>query len=692
MGRSTNQRQPFSRLPVPGTHAAIQPVISDIYDKLSTIPQNLANQVQSQFDALKTQIVNGTVTTSAVPGGASGGGGGSKVLDISGATGLAANPQYSYIPALLSLPDSTPGSSVYTQDGLVVEVTTAPYVSGQFYRYDATTMVWTLLTGGGGGSVIIDTNANRDINYPPVSTPTGSLYIDNDRQAIYYNSGLAWVLVAGLGFGPSASKYLDLGANDVGFTWYGTDNFTIYVWDGTVWAVVTQQSALAGSHGDRISYGNGTVAGSVLTATSGPAFMSYWVGSRIGIGGFLFTITIVTDATHLTVSGTPTAGGTSWYFSLFPAINYLQGTVYSETDRQTIYVVGTGSGVCNLSHFLVTWISGPYFSPYWIGQSIIINGIGYIVGSATLTSIGLLNDSGLISTGLSWVIGKSVWFYETGIYHAGTSSKPTDLNAYSDLGFMFHDTTVLVTYFGVKETAFSTLALYLAWFDGIESLTFSAWGARTFYASDAGYQVRISDYEHEIVWTGSTWRFAPGDASKYLVHSIDGNPPNGGVWHLCDGSSVNVFEVVGGVPQVNAFTLPDLTTAAIFRGGAYTGTIDPATSPTFTGGTVTTDPNTTDHTHSVAITSGNESATHNHSLSSTTVVLYTGAGSPTVAANPTPGTGTESATHTHSVSGTSGGESATHDHDVDLSSATIDPLTVGHGMPASIALQSYCRQ
>lgn len=502
----------------------MQPVVSDIYDKLSIIPANLAQQFQVQFNALKAQITNATnqataqAASTVVPASGGGGGGG----------GIIPGPP-------------TPTGDI---------------------------------------TVIVDTFANRDVNYPPSSYATGTLYVTNDRQTIYYNSSIAWTLVAGMGFGLLASRYNDLGVNDSGWVWYATDLNSISVWDGTAWIVISTESVLAGTHGDRISYGNATVAGSVVTATSGLDFQSYWVGNQISIGGVLFKISVVTDSTHLTVIGTPTAGATVWYFSLFPATQYPRGELYIETDRQVMYTVGVGSGTCNLSHFLVSWVSGPFFSGYWVGQTITINGIDYEIGTATLTAIGLVNDSGLVSSGLAWTLADSVWYYEVGTYHAGTVNKPVDLNPYSDLGFQFHDTTVGVQYYGVLEAAYSATTLYLAWMAGTEPMTYAAFTGRTFYASDGGYTVDITDYEHTIIWDGANWRWSPGDGSKYFQDS-DGTQPNGGVWQLCDGSTVNVMIITAGVVSLLSFTTPDTTGATFFRGGAYTGVVSPTSAPTF---------------------------------------------------------------------------------------------------------------
>lgn len=664
----------------------MQPVVSDLYDKLSAVPQNLAGEFQSQFDSLTAQI-----------------------------------------KALQSAASSAATTSATT--------VTLPTSGGSSVTVSSTVTVFT------------DVFVVRDINYPATSQATGSLYVTTDRQAVYYDNGLSWVLISGVAYGVDASKYADLGANDAGYVWYATDINTVWLWNGTSWLRITSQSVLTGTHYDRISYGNGNVAGVTLTATSGPSFQPYWVGTKIGIGGVLFTIATYISSTQITLTAAPTAGATTWYMSLFPVFNYTRGEIYIETDRQVLYNIGSGAGTCNLNNFLVTWVSGPFFSPYWIGQTITVNGNNYVVDSATLTSIGLHTSSGTVATGVSWSIPNSVWYYQVGVYHAGTVNKPTDLNPYSDLGFIWHDTTALVSYYGVKETAYSSSVLYFAWLDGLESMTYSAFTGRTFYPSDAGYTVNITDYAHTIIWNGSGWRFAPGDGSKYFQDS-DGTPPNGGVWQLCDGTTVNVFIITAGVVSLLSFTTPDTTSSVFFRGGAYNGIVDPTSAPTFSSSGFTVSTETATHTHSfsaaptstesaghthgvTAIVMATENATHNHSIAglgtSNELTNHTHTNATTANAQAGAGvvvpltlsiesafhghtligtTATESATHAHALSGTTDGTSNTHTHLFTAASSTesathshtltgtgsVGAPIVGAGAPRSIAFQRYLRR
>lgn len=684
------------------------PVVNDLYDKLASTSASIQS-AQSQFDALQQQIkasqaaqnttqVGSSTSSSGGSGGSSGGGSG--VLSIQGATGRAANPQYSFIQVVPTLPSAQPGSNVYTQDGLVIEVGAAN-TAGLFYRYNAGAAQFVLISGN--VKVIVDIHTNRNPNYPAYTQPLGALFVETDRQAIYMDNGQNWVLIAGIGVGLDASKYGDLGTTDTGYLWFSTDSSVVYYWSGTSWVVVTQRSALCGPHFDRISFGNGTVSGSTLTATTGPGFQSYWVGNKIGIGGVLFVIATVTDSTHIIVTGTPTAGATTWEMSLYPSVQYGKGTAFCETDRTTVYTVAGASGVVNLSHFAVTWVSGVHFTAYSAGSTISINNVLYVVASATRTALTLTTDSGLVSTNLNYAITQGAWFYIAGIYHSGTGNKPTDLFIATDTGFEFFDESVLVSYYGVSESAFSADALYLAYKEGLLSVTFATFGGMTFHASDAGYEIRITDYEHTIIYSGSTWRFATGDNSKYAVISIDGNPPQGGVWHLCDGSSVNIFTIVAGVPTVSSFTLPDLRSDVFIRGGTYTGSVDPTSSPTFsasgfafagtpatlTGSFVGTALGTHAHVSPIGfnggttgIMTGDFAAATTQSISKTfTVASSSGSAAFFNTSAASAGTPAGSITiNSYTPAGTISG------------SGTVSAPIVGVGAPKSIAVQWYCRQ
>lgn len=172
---SGTTRQPFSRLSVPSSHGAMVPVVSDIYDKLSLLPQNLAAQFQLQLDAFKSQV--------------------------QGASDAAKAAQEAV--ASIGSGGSGSGSTVVT----------------------------------GVPTIYSDSHAVRDINYPASAGPYASLYCENDRQTIYYTNTLQWVLIAGFGTGVLADRYNDLGTFDSGFFWI-TNTGIVYQWNGTDWIYI----------------------------------------------------------------------------------------------------------------------------------------------------------------------------------------------------------------------------------------------------------------------------------------------------------------------------------------------------------------------------------------------------------------------------------------------------------------------
>jgi hypothetical protein len=62
---------------------------------------------------------------------------------------------------------------------------------------------------------------------------------------------------------------------------------------------------------------------------------------------------------------------------------------------------------------------------------------------------------------------------------------------------------------------------------------------------DTNFVVSVTDYNHNLIWGGSSWGFAPGDGgSGYQVLWTTSGPTWNG-WHLCDGSTVNYLKPDG---------------------------------------------------------------------------------------------------------------------------------------------------
>ena len=65
-------------------------------------------------------------------------------------------------------------------------------------------------------------------------------------------------------------------------------------------------------------------------------------------------------------------------------------------------------------------------------------------------------------------------------------------------------------------------------------------------ATDFGFIFNSTDFLHFYEWDGTAWHFASGDGSKQIVGG-DGAPPDGGLWQLCDGSTVDIAQDDGTV-------------------------------------------------------------------------------------------------------------------------------------------------
>lgn len=65
-------------------------------------------------------------------------------------------------------------------------------------------------------------------------------------------------------------------------------------------------------------------------------------------------------------------------------------------------------------------------------------------------------------------------------------------------------------------------------------------------ATDVGFMFDATDFFHVYRWDGTGWHFNSGDSSSQIVGG-DGAPPMGGLWQLCDGSTVDIAQDDGSV-------------------------------------------------------------------------------------------------------------------------------------------------
>ena len=183
----------------------------------------------------------------------------------------------------------------------------------------------------------------------------------------------------------------------------------------------------------------------------------------------------------------------------------------------------------------------------------------------------------------------------------------------------------------------------------------------TFGPLDTGAIVYELEFLHAYQWTGSAWRFLPGDpGAGYIVATVSG-APIGGAWALCDGTAADISQ--GDGTKVST-TTPNLMTRGlsggpVLIGGGGSG-FQAATTPQWQTGAVT----------------DNES-THTHPLTNATVQSGSGA---TVAAAGSTGAGTA---HNHGLSDANAKLKAPSDG---------SDATHGGGMPDRFYLEWYVRQ
>lgn len=111
--------------------------------------------------------------------------------------------------------------------------------------------------------------------------------------------------------------------------------------------------------------------------------------------------------------------------------------------------------------------------------------------------------------------------------------------------------------------------------------------------NDVGYIVNVSDFSHRLQWSGSAWAFAEGDDGSFYFVDTPGAVPTGGVWQLCDGSTVTYLKADG---TTGSYTTKNLTghyRKSVTSGGDATAS---AIAPGITGNTASGATNLTQNT------------------------------------------------------------------------------------------------
>lgn len=202
-------------------HAAAE--LSGILDKISEL-QNVAAPLTGAEIKAKLQVNGGNA------------------LDVTGLLGVLAQPQKPGVPLVKQLP--TP---VSTNNGELVNF------NGVLYYLNAPTDPGQWLPISAVGTTLLDTHANRLLNYPPANYAIGTTFWETDRKSLYLATDAVtrvWTFILGQPMsGSTGSRPADLGVNDAGFPYRNTTTGTLQSWTGTTFIDVS--GVMSGTHAAR---------------------------------------------------------------------------------------------------------------------------------------------------------------------------------------------------------------------------------------------------------------------------------------------------------------------------------------------------------------------------------------------------------------------------------------------------------
>lgn len=167
---------------------------------------------------------------------------GGYALDVTGLLGVLAQPQKAGVPLVNELPPATA-----TNNGQLVNF------NGVLYYLNATTDPGQWLPISAVGTTLLDTHANRLLNYPPANYAVGTTFWETDRKSLYLATGAVtrvWTFILGQPMtGSTGARPADLGVNDPGFPYQNSSTGTLQSWSGTVWLDVS--GVMSGTHAAR---------------------------------------------------------------------------------------------------------------------------------------------------------------------------------------------------------------------------------------------------------------------------------------------------------------------------------------------------------------------------------------------------------------------------------------------------------
>jgi hypothetical protein len=273
-------------------------------------------------------------------------------------------------------------------------------------------------------------------------------------------------------------------------------------------------------------------------------------------------------------------------------------------------------------------------------------------GVLTSSWSGWFNQLGKIISQLPTISGVAAEMVPTGGGAAVTDWTPDAWQR-----FIYYQTDTGLTYIS-RIVADTWVWAYMA---GSATVAALADLPSTLGPNDEGAIYYELQYGHAYQWSGSAWRFLPGDpGAGYVVAGA--TAPIGGAWVVCDGTAADISQGDGTIASV---TTPNLMTSGYSGGpvliGGGGGGFQGASAPEWDAAAKTDD----------------ESA-HTHSITSS-VVVQSGTGSSPAATGST-------------------GAGTAHHHDLTDANAKLKKpsdaadATHGGGMPDRFYLTWYMRQ
>jgi hypothetical protein len=103
-------------------------------------------------------------------------------------------------------------------------------------------LYWDRLGAQANSNAKLVTQGTHEDRPTATDSPDGALYVESDRGAIYQNQNGVWRYVAGTMWGTVTpdQRPTDLGVNDGGFDFRGTDDAREFIWSQTQWIEVTE--------------------------------------------------------------------------------------------------------------------------------------------------------------------------------------------------------------------------------------------------------------------------------------------------------------------------------------------------------------------------------------------------------------------------------------------------------------------